>query len=81
MRGAFAFPWARLKPDPLRVTAVLLPPLAVKQCGRGDLVPLNIVLTLLLWLPGVIHAWNIVHRTLQEREQQFVAAFRNHLRH
>ena len=71
----------RWRLDPLHASAVLLPPLAVKQCGRADLVPMSILLTLLLWVPGVVHAWNVVSRTQAEREQQFVNAFRSHIGH
>lgn len=39
------------------ILSVLLPPLAVAlQRGLGFHLLLNIVLTLLAWLPGVIHA-------------------------
>ena len=81
MRAVRAFSLARWRPDPLRLTAVLLPPLAVRNAGRRDLVPLNAFLTLLLWVPGVVHAMNVVSRTQWEREQQFVSAFRSHIGH
>ena len=40
--------------------AILLPPLAVLLCGKPVLAILNILLTLCLWLPGVIHAMVVV---------------------
>lgn len=48
----------------LLVIAVLLPPLAVglKQ-GVGAHLVISIVLTLLFWLPGVLHAIYIVLKT------------------
>lgn len=43
-----------------RLLAILLPPVAVLLCGRPLQALLNLVLTLCLWIPGVIHAWGIV---------------------
>lgn len=62
---------------------VFCPPLAVGLSHEPDQVVLNIVLTLCLWLPGVVHALWIVSRHLpQERydDARIVAALRNHLR-
>jgi len=67
--------------DPLHLLAVLLPPLAVCKCRQPKLMPLSLLLTLLLWVPGVIHAWHVVDRSRCDRERQFVAAFQHHLRH
>ncbi|HIF00895.1 MAG: YqaE/Pmp3 family membrane protein [Fuerstiella sp.] len=39
----------------------LLPPLAVLLCGKPLLGVLNLVLTLLGWIPGVIHALLVVN--------------------
>jgi uncharacterized membrane protein YqaE (UPF0057 family) len=46
------------------IAAILLPPLGVfLQVGLGGAFWLNILLTLLGWLPGVIHAiWIIARR-------------------
>lgn len=41
--------------------AILLPPLAVLFCGKPIQAILNLVLTLLFWVPGVIHALLVVH--------------------
>jgi uncharacterized membrane protein YqaE (UPF0057 family) len=41
--------------------AIILPPAAVFLCGRRGQTPLNLILTLCLWVPGVIHALAIVH--------------------
>jgi uncharacterized membrane protein YqaE (UPF0057 family) len=67
--------------DSLHLLAVVLPPLAVRKAGHAELVPLSILLTLFMWVPGVAHAWHVVGRSRWEREQQFVAAFQHHLRH
>ena len=42
--------------------AIVLPPLAVFSCGRPLAGLLNLVLTLIFWIPGVIHAVLVVHR-------------------
>ena len=47
----------------LYVLAVLLPPLAVLLCKRPGAALLNLVLCLLFWIPGIIHAIYIVHET------------------
>lgn len=39
---------------------IILPPLAVFLTGRMGSFVLNLVLTLLFWMPGVIHAFFIV---------------------
>lgn len=49
---------------PLVIIAVLLPPLAVGlKRGVGAQLLLSIVLTLLFWLPGLLHAIYIVLKT------------------
>lgn len=40
--------------------AIFLPPLAVLLCGKPFQFLLNIILTLLFWLPGIIHAVAVV---------------------
>ena len=44
----------------LYLLAILLPPLAVLLCGKPVQAALNLVLTLMLWIPGVIHAMFVV---------------------
>jgi len=41
--------------------AILLPPLAVLLCGKPIQFVLNIFLTLLVYVPGMIHAILVVH--------------------
>lgn len=41
--------------------AILLPPVAVLVCGKPMSALLNLLLTLLGWIPGAIHACLIVH--------------------
>jgi serine/threonine protein kinase/uncharacterized membrane protein YqaE (UPF0057 family) len=46
---------------PLRLLlAIALPPLAVMSCGKWREVPLNALLTLCGWIPGMVHALLIV---------------------
>jgi uncharacterized membrane protein YqaE (UPF0057 family) len=40
--------------------AIILPPVAVMLCGKWSDVPLNVLLTLCAWFPGVVHAVLIV---------------------
>jgi uncharacterized membrane protein YqaE (UPF0057 family) len=41
--------------------AVILPPVAVLICGKPIQAVLNLVLTLLFWIPGLIHAIFVVN--------------------
>lgn len=47
--------------------AVLLPPLAVFLCGKPFQAIISIFLTLLFWVPGVIHALFVVHTHLADK--------------
>lgn len=47
--------------------AILLPPLAVLLCGKPLQAVLNIFLTLLFWIPGMIHALLVVHSHLDDK--------------
>ena len=40
--------------------AIFLPPLAVLLCGKPGKAVLNLILTLLFWIPGVIHALMVI---------------------
>lgn len=42
------------------ILAILLPPLAVLLCGKPVQAVINFFLTLLFWIPGVIHALYVV---------------------
>ena len=57
--------------------AILLPPLAVLFCGKPVQFLLNILLTLLGWIPGVIHALLVVNTHLADkRADKIVKAIR-----
>lgn len=47
--------------------AILLPPLAVFLCGKPFQALLNIILTLLFWIPGMVHALLVVHNHLEDK--------------
>lgn len=47
--------------------AILLPPLAVLLCGKPIQFLLSVVLTLCLWIPGVIHALCVVNAHLADK--------------
>jgi len=49
------------------VIAIFLPPLAVFLCGKPFQMILSIVLTLMFWIPGVIHALLVVHGHLADK--------------
>ncbi|MBX3352272.1 MAG: YqaE/Pmp3 family membrane protein [Phycisphaeraceae bacterium] len=45
----------------LVIIAILLPPLAVGlKAGLGGVFVLNLILTLIFWIPGVLHALYVV---------------------
>ena len=47
--------------------AIILPPLAVLLCGKPFQFILNIILTLLGFIPGIIHALFVVHNHLADK--------------
>jgi len=52
------------------VLALLLPPLAVLFCGKPIQFFLNILLCLLGWIPGVVHAVLVVHEHLNDKRTE-----------
>ncbi len=57
--------------------AIVLPPLAVLFCGKPVQFLLNILLTLLGWIPGVIHAVLVVHEHLADKRAQRIIRARS----
>lgn len=47
--------------------AIILPPVAVLLCGKPIQFLLNIILTLCLWIPGMIHALCVVSSHLADK--------------
>lgn len=57
--------------------AILLPPIAVLICGKPIQALINLLLTLLFWIPGVIHALFVAHDYYaDQRNKELVAAMR-----
>lgn len=57
--------------------AIIMPPIAVLLCGKPVQFILNILLTLLFWIPGVIHAILVVNSHLaDERTARLEKAIR-----
>ena len=50
--------------------AIVVPPLAVLLIGRPIQAVLNLILTLLFWLPGAIHALFVVHEKKADRRMK-----------
>ena len=53
--------------------AIILPPLAVLLCGKPIQFILNIILTLLFWIPGMIHAILVVNGHLADKRADRIA--------
>ena len=61
----------------LYLLAFLLPPLAVLLAGHPFQAILSIPLTLLGWVPGVIHALLVVHKSYaDQRTHELIRAMR-----
>ncbi len=57
--------------------AILLPPIAVLICGKPFQAVINLLLCVLLWVPGVIHALFVAHDYYaDQRNKELVAAMR-----
>ena len=54
----------------LYLVAVLLPPLAVLLAGKPFQAILNLILTLLFYVPGLIHAMFVVHNHYADKRQE-----------
>ena len=63
----------------LYLLAVVLPPLAVLLCGKPFQALLSIPLTLLGWVPGVLHALFVVNNHYaDQRSQRLIRAMGHH---
>jgi len=61
----------------LYLLAILLPPLAIFLCGKPFQALINIPLTILLWVPGMIHALLVVHNHYADiRTERLIEATR-----
>ena len=59
------------------IVAILLPPLAVLLCGKPIQALINIPLTLLFWLPGMVHAIIVVNNHNADKRQKSLIAAQN----
>ncbi len=50
--------------------AILLPPVAVLFCGKPVQFLLNLILTLMFWIPGMIHAILVVNGFYADRRTE-----------
>lgn len=57
----------------LYLLAIVLPPVAVLLTGRPGQAALNLLLTLLLWVPGVVHAVLVVSEHKADRRGERLA--------
>jgi uncharacterized membrane protein YqaE (UPF0057 family) len=61
----------------LYLVAVVFPPLAVLLAGKPFQAILNVILTIALWVPGVIHALFVVHNHYEDqRYDRLIKAMR-----
>ena len=49
---------------------IILPPLAVLSTGRLGAFLLSLLLTILAWIPGIIHAFFVVNRFYEDRRHR-----------
>jgi uncharacterized membrane protein YqaE (UPF0057 family) len=54
----------------LYLLAFLIPPLAVLLCGKPIQAILSLILTVLGWVPGVIHALFVVHNHYEDQRAE-----------
>lgn len=60
------------------LVAILLPPVAVLLCGKPVQAILNLLLTLLFWAPGAVHAILVVHtKQADERNERLIQAVKS----
>lgn len=63
----------------LYLLAILVPPVAVLLAGKPGQAVLNVLLWLLLIVPGVIHALLVVHNYYADKRQaRLIEAVRGH---
>lgn len=59
--------------------AILLPPVAVLLCGKPFQALINLVLTLMFWVPGAVHAVLVVNQHEEDqRAERIVRAIERH---
>ena len=57
---------------------IILPPVAVISTGRIGAFFLSLLLTLVFWIPGMIHAFMVVNRYYADRRNEdLISAMKN----
>lgn len=54
----------------LYLLAIICPPLAVLLAGKPGSALLNLVLTICLWIPGVIHAFLVINSAQADKRTE-----------
>jgi len=54
----------------LYLLAVILPPVAVLLRGKPFQALINLLLTICLWVPGVIHAWIVINGANKDKRMR-----------
>lgn len=52
------------------ILAFFLPPVAVLMKGKPGQALMNLILTILFWIPGVIHAWIVINGANQDKRME-----------
>ena len=60
--------WSTLQRLMKYLLAIICPPLAVLMCGRPMQAMINLLLTLCLWVPGMVHAFFIVNSAMADEK-------------
>ena len=62
----------------MRFLCIVFPPLAVLFVGKPISALINVLLTCLFWIPGIIHAWSVVTDSRADKKhREMVAAVRS----
>ena len=62
----------------MRLLCIFLPPVAVLFCGKPIQALINLLLSFIFWIPGVIHAWGVVtDARADKRNKQMVNAIKS----
>lgn len=56
----------------LYILAIFLPPVAVLLTGKPGQALLNLILTALMWIPGVIHAFLVINNQQNARQHRSI---------
>ena len=54
----------------MRLLCIFLPPVAVLFCGKPIQALINLLLSFIFWIPGVIHAWIVVSDKREDKKHK-----------